>query len=89
MTRVLLVGGIWVLAVVILFFVGSLLYEWDALDRDRDGWCELLPGGAPSVDDPDCEGWDAGQSSQGGRRTSTNGEITQARHGPKAARAIG
>ena len=35
--RALLVAGIWLLAVVILFFVGSLLYQWDALDREVDG----------------------------------------------------
>jgi hypothetical protein len=64
--RALSVAGIWVLAVVILFFVGSLLYEWDALDREVDGWCELLPGGAPSADDPDCQGWDARQPGASG-----------------------
>lgn len=56
-----LVGAAWILAIVVLFLVGSVLYEWPALDRERDGWCELRPDGAPSADDPDCEGWDAGQ----------------------------
>jgi hypothetical protein len=54
------IGAAWVLVVVTLYFVGTVLYEWDALDRQPDGWCELLPFGAPSEDDPDCDNWDSG-----------------------------
>lgn len=60
----LLVEASRVLAVVIVYLVGSLLYEWNALDRDRDGWCEPLPGGAPRGDGPDFEGWGSRESSR-------------------------
>ena len=63
MRKAVIAGAIWVAVVVAMYFAGTMLYDWDALDRQPDGWCELGPAGAPTADDPDCEDWNVDASS--------------------------
>jgi hypothetical protein len=53
----LLIGGLWIAAVIVLFVANTLVLDVDS-GEGSDGWCRLLLDGEPSAADPDCVGWD-------------------------------